>query len=209
MQIDPAQTDRRSLYQWLIGCVVPRPIAWITTINEQKVVNLAPFSFFNGVTASPPMVSVAIAHRDPMKDTLRNLLANGEAVIHLALPSAIEQVHQSGAEYAPHISEISELGLATMASTCVRPPRLADAQVALECRLVQTVPVGTPATTLCILEVVQFHVVDAVIGADGFPDAKLLRAPARLGGRNYLSAASWDVIEQPLQVVSAEKRLTR
>ncbi len=209
MDIDPAQVDRRSLYQWLIGCVVPRPIAWITTINEQQVVNLAPFSFFNGVTASPPIVSVAIAHRDPMKDTLRNLIANGEAVIHLAPSTAIEQVHQSGADYARHISEITELGLATIPSIRVRPPRLVDAQVALECRLLQTVPVGTPATTLCLLEVVHFHVADAVIGADGFPDAKLLRAPARLGGRNYLSAASWEVIEQPLQVVSAEKRLTR
>ena len=209
MEIDPAQIDRRSLYQWLIGCVVPRPIAWITTINEQQVVNLAPFSFFNGVTASPPIVSVAIAHRDPIKDTLRNLLANGEAVIHLAPPHAIEQVHQSGAEYASHISEINQLGLSTISSTRVRPPRLADAQVALECRLLQTVPVGTPATTLCLLEVVYFHVTDAVIGTDGFPDSKLLRAPARLGGRNYLSAASWEVIEQPLQEVLTDKRLTR
>ncbi len=209
MDIDPAQVDRRSLYQWLIGCIVPRPIAWITTINEQQVVNLAPFSFFNGVTSTPPIVSVAIANRDPIKDTLRNLLANGEAVIHLAPPDAIEQVHQSGGEYARHISEISELGLSTIPSTTVRPPRLSDAQVALECRLLQTVAVGTPATTLCLLEVVHFHVADAVIGADGFPDSKLLRTPARLGGRNYLSAASWNVIEQSVQVVSAEKRLMK
>jgi flavin reductase (DIM6/NTAB) family NADH-FMN oxidoreductase RutF len=206
MELDPAQADRRTLYQWLIGCVVPRPIAWITTLDEQQRVNLAPFSFFNGVTASPPVVSVAIAYRDPMKDTLRNVLANREAVIHLAPPDAIAAVHQSGGEYAAQVSEVLELNLATIPSTRVRPPRLREAQVAMECRLLQTIPVGTPSTTLCLFEIIHLHVAEAVLGHDGLPDATLLRAPARLGGRNYLGADAWTVIEMPVQHIPADKR---
>jgi flavin reductase (DIM6/NTAB) family NADH-FMN oxidoreductase RutF len=204
MQLDPAHTDRRALYRWLIGCVVPRPIAWITTLSD-GVVNLAPFSFFNGVTASPMVLSVAIAHREPVKDTLRNLRVTREAVVHIAPPSHLVEVHRSGGEYAAAVSEVAELGLATVPSSVVRPPRLAQAAVAFECRLLQEVPVGTPPTTLCLLEVVHLHVADAVLGADGFPDPHRLSAPARLGGRSYLDGKDWTVIDQPPQVVPEGK----
>jgi flavin reductase (DIM6/NTAB) family NADH-FMN oxidoreductase RutF len=207
MPFDPTTADRRAAYRWLIGCVVPRPIAWITTLSDTGVVNLAPFSFFNGVTASPMILSVAIAHREPLKDTLRNLRANREAVVHIAPPSRLAEVHQSGGDYASSVSEAGELGLATVPSTVVRPPRLAEAQVAFECRLLQEIPVGTPATTLCLLEVVHLHAADAILGADGFPDPHRLSAPARLGNRSYLDGHHWTVVDQPLQVVPEGKRL--
>lgn len=207
MQLDPTTLDRRVLYRWLIGCVVPRPIAWITTLSESAVVNLAPFSFFNGVTSSPLVVSVAIAHREPVKDTLRNLRATREAVVHLATPALLPEVHQSGGDYASSISEVAELGLATIPSIVVRPPRLAECPVAFECRLLQEIPVGSPATALCLLEVVHIHVSDAIIGLDGFPDSRRWSTPARLGGRSYLDGNGWTVVDQPLQVVPDQKRM--
>jgi flavin reductase (DIM6/NTAB) family NADH-FMN oxidoreductase RutF len=207
MSIDPAQIDRRAAYRWLIGCVVPRPIAWITTRSAAGVVNLAPFSFFNGVTASPMVLSVAIAHREPIKDTLRNLRATREAVVHIAPPARLAEVHQSGGEYAAAVSEVDELGLATAPSTIVGPPRLAEARVAFECRLLQEIPVGEPATTLCLLEVVHLHAADGILAADGFPDPHKLSAPARLGNRSYLDGNGWTVIDQPLQVVPEGKRI--
>ncbi len=207
MAFDPTTADRRAAYRWLIGCVVPRPIAWITTLSDSGVINLAPFSFFNGVTASPMILSVAIAHREPLKDTLRNLRANREAVVHIAPPSLLAQVHQSGGDYASSVSEAGELGLATVPSTVVHPPRLVEAQVAFECRLLQEIPVGTPATTLCLLEVVHVHAADAILAADGFPDPHLLSAPARLGNRSYLDGNGWTVVDQPLQVVPEGKRI--
>lgn len=207
MQVPASSIDRRAAYRWLIGCVVPRPIAWITTLSDAGVVNLAPFSFFNGVTASPMVLSVAIAHREPIKDTLRNLRATREAVVHLAPPSRLAEVHQSGGEYAAEFSEVAELKLATVPSALVRPPRLAEAQVAFECRLLQEVPVGQPATTLCLLEVVYLHVADGILAADGFPDPHKLSAPARLGNRSYLDGNGWTVIDQPLQQVPDGKRL--
>jgi flavin reductase (DIM6/NTAB) family NADH-FMN oxidoreductase RutF len=201
MEIDLSTLSGTQQYLWMIGCIVPRPIAWITTINEHGVVNLAPFSFFNGVSSEPPIVSVAIGHRNPMKDTLRNVLANNEAVIHIAYGDALEHIHQSGAEYPAQVSEVDALHLATVPAQKVRVPRLKQAQVALECRLLQTIPVGQPATTLCLFEIIHLHVDDAVIGAHGLPDAQKLRAPARLGGRSYLTTDNWSVITLAAQKV--------
>jgi flavin reductase (DIM6/NTAB) family NADH-FMN oxidoreductase RutF len=207
MQVPLSGIDRRAAYRWLIGAVVPRPIAWITTQSTEGVVNLAPFSFFNGVTASPMVLSVAIAHREPIKDTLRNLRATREAVVHIAPPARLADVHQSGGDYAASVSEVGELGLKTVASTVVRPPRLADAQVAFECRLLQEIAVGEPATTLCLLEVVHLYAADGILAADGFPDPHKHSAPARLGNRSYLEGNGWTVVDQPLQVVPEGKRL--
>jgi flavin reductase (DIM6/NTAB) family NADH-FMN oxidoreductase RutF len=201
MDIDPTMLSGTQQYLWLIGCIVPRPIAWITTINEQGVVNLAPFSFFNGVSSEPLVVSVAIGHREPMKDTLRNVLSNKEAVIHIADGDAIEPIHQSGAEYPAQVSEVQALHLATVPARKVRVPRLKRAPVALECRLLQTVAVGQPATTLCLFEVIHLSVDDAVIGANGYPDPQQLRAPARLGGRSYLTVDGWSVKTMAAQKV--------
>ncbi len=208
MPIDPAQIDRRAAYRWLIGCVIPRPIAWITTQSAAGVVNLAPFSFFNGVTASPMVLSVAIAHREPIKDTLRNLRATREAVVHIAPPALLADVHQSGGDYAAAVSEVGELGLKTVPSTVVRPPRLAEAHVAFECRLLQEIPVGDPATTLCLLEVVHLHAAEGILAADGFPDPHKFSAPARLGNRSYLDGNGWTVVDQALQVVPEGKRIS-
>jgi len=207
MQVPLSGLDRRAAYRWLIGCVVPRPIAWITTLSVDGVVNLAPFSFFNGVTASPMVLSVAIAHRDPIKDTLRNLRATREAVVHIAPPARLGDVHQSGGDYAASVSEVGELGLATVASSVVRPPRLAEAPVAFECRLLQEIPVGEPATALCLLEVVHLYASDGILAADGFPDPHKLSAPARLGNRSYLDGNGWTVVDQAMQVVPEGKRI--
>lgn len=207
MQHASSAIDRRAAYRWLIGCVVPRPIAWITTISVEGVVNLAPFSFFNGVTASPMVLSVAIGHREPLKDTLRNLRTTREAVVHIVPPARLADVHQSGGDYAASVSEVGELGLPTVPSNVVRPPRLAEAQVAFECRLLQEIPVGEPATALCLLEVIHLHAADGILATDGFPDPHKLSAPARLGNRSYLDGNGWTVVDQAVQQVPEGKGL--
>jgi flavin reductase (DIM6/NTAB) family NADH-FMN oxidoreductase RutF len=198
---DPAALARKDRYRLLIGALVPRPIAWITTLGATGTVNLAPFSFFNGVTAQPMVLSVAIAHRDPPKDTLVNLRARREAVVHLAPPGLVAAVHQSGADYPSDVSEAAALGLALLPSTRVAPPRLAAAPVAFEGRLLSETPVGDPPTALCLIEVLFVHVADAVAGADGLPDPRRLRAPARLGERCYLDGSQWPVVDFPPQQV--------
>ncbi len=202
---DPATCDITTRYRLLIGAIVPRPIAWITTINAAGTVNLAPFSFFNGVSAEPLTISVAIAHRDPPKDTRRNLDANGEAVVHLVPPGQLANVHQSGAEYASSISEAEVLGLVTVPSTRVRPPRLAIADIALECRLHTAIDIGE--TRLVILRVEFAHVSDTIAHPQtGLPDPQKLRAVARLGERSYLDPTTWTVVPQAVQQVPESMR---
>ena len=207
--IDPAALTPRDRYRLGIAAVVPRPIAWITTASAAGTVNLAPFSYFNGVCSSPLIVSVSIAHRVPLKDTLANLRANGEAVVHLVPPEQLETMHASGGEYRSDVSEAALLGLELLPSARIRPPRLACAEVAFECRLQREIAVGDPAVALCLLEVVVAHIAPAVAAADGLPDPLRLRAVARLGGDAYLRAEGWDVVELPRQAVSGELALPR
>ena len=191
--IDPAQLTPVDRYRLLINAIVPRPIAWITTMEADGAINLAPFSFFNGVTANPPVLSVSIAHRSPEKDTLRLLRATGEAVVHLVPEEQLLAMHGSGAEYPSGTSEATALQLASRPAQRIRGAVLNAAEVAFECRLLQLVPVGEPATHLCLMEVVQAHISDAVARPDGLPDPHRLRAVARLGGESYLTTSGWQV----------------
>jgi flavin reductase (DIM6/NTAB) family NADH-FMN oxidoreductase RutF len=193
--IDPATLAPRDRYRLGISAVVPRPIAWITTVDRAGVVNLAPFSYFNGVCAQPLILSVAIAHREPIKDTLANLRATGEAVVHLVPGEQLQAMHASSGEYRHELSEPALLGLELVASERVRPPRLAPAEVAFECRLHREIPVGDHPVALCLLEAVYVHVAESVAGADGIPDPARMRAVARLGGDGYLLPDGWNVVE--------------
>lgn len=204
--IDPAALGPVERYRLLIACVVPRPIAWVTTLDATGRVNAAPFSFFNGITASPPTVMIAIGHRDPPKDTLANLRASGEAVLQLPTPAQLDAVHQCGADYRSDCSEVELLGLGTSPSELVAPPRLHGCPVALECRLVQEVAVGEPAASACFLEILRAHVDPDVAAADGLPDPERLVTLARLGERAYLAAGDWTVRSRPKQVVPPEQR---
>ena len=193
MLIDVVALAPSEAYRFMIAAVVPRPIAWITTIGDDGTVNLAPFSFFMGVTSTPPMLSVAIAHRQPVKDTLRNLRQQGEAVIHIVPGDLTAVMHASSGEYASDVSEVEQLQLPTVPSLRIRPPRLSQVQVACECRLVREIPVGEPPTSLCLLEILCAHVDPAIMTSAGGIDPHRLRAVARLGGRSYLSTAGWQV----------------
>lgn len=195
--LDPAALSRSERYRLLIGSIVPRPIAWILTRDGGGVINLAPFSYFMGVTSTPASLAVSIGARQPEKDTLRNLRTTREAVVHAVPADRLDAVNQTGAEYAHHVSETELLDLPTIASDRVTPPRLEFADVALECRLLHEFPVGSPGASICVLEVVLAHVSERVAGADGVPDPHRLRTVARLGERCYLEGRHWSVVERP------------
>lgn len=164
MQIDLSQQSHATNYKLLTNLVVPRPIAWITSCNAAGVVNLAPFSFFNAVGAEPVYVMVSVGHNDAgeLKDTARNIAANGEFVVHLVTEELFAAMNLSAASFPPDISELSVAGLHTAPSSKVTVPRVAEAPVSLECRLHSTQVLGT--TTLIIGEVVMFHVADDLLG---------------------------------------------
>jgi flavin reductase (DIM6/NTAB) family NADH-FMN oxidoreductase RutF len=186
VQIDVAASNVIDVYQVLVGVVTPRPIAWVTTIDVAGRVNLAPFSFFNAFGANPPVVvfSPSLRRDATKKDTLLNVEATREFVVNAAVASLAEQVNQSSKELPPGDSEVAYTGLHTVPSLKVKPPRLAESPVHLECKLMQIIPIGTGpiAGNLVIGEVVMIHIDDAVLDSNRKVDPRKLQTVARLGG---------------------------
>lgn len=201
MEVDPASRDARANYHFLTSAVVPRPVAWVTTIDPATgVVNAAPFSWFNAVCADPPMVMLAILERSPgvPKDTVRNLRATGEFVVNVSPKALAAQMVQTSGDYPPDVSEIDLAGLATEPSRKVRPPRLTGSPVHLECRLAQEIPLGrTQKVSLVLGEVVHIAADDAVVDARGNVDPAKLTFVARMGGAEYVDTERYFTIKRP------------
>ena len=179
-----ADLDTATAYRLLCGIVVPRPIAWITSINAAGVVNAAPFSSYNYVAHSPPMLAVNIGSRDgALKDTARNIELGKEFVVNVATAANMEFMHKTSAEFAPDISETTVHGIELLPSQQVLPPRIAMSPVQMECRLQQVVRLGR-LNTLYIGEVVAFHLSSEVY--DGrHVDSFKMQPVSRLGGPYY------------------------
>ncbi len=172
-------------YRLLVGIVVPRPIAWVTTCQEDGRVNLAPFSCYTFVSSDPPMVAISIGSRDGApKDTARHARRTGEFVVNIVAEDLAEPMHLSSAEHPGDASEPEILGIALAPSVTVAPPRVAAAPVALECRLHDIIQFGKLKTSLVVGEVVLFRIADALY-RDGKVDTLAMRPLARLGGPNY------------------------
>lgn len=186
MEIDPAQNTTLQNYKILTGLVVPRPIAWISTLNETGATNLSPFSAFTFCAHEPPMVAISIGRKEDarLKDTSSNILRTGEFVVNIVNSAVIEAMHSSSAMVPPEISEADALGLHQLPSRTIAPPRIASAPASLECRLHMAIPLGKEYSLLMIGEVQRFHVRDDLIH-EGKIDSLALDPVARLGGPNY------------------------
>jgi flavin reductase (DIM6/NTAB) family NADH-FMN oxidoreductase RutF len=185
MDIVAADIGPEATYKLLTGIVVPRPIAWVTTLSPHGGVNLAPFSAFTFVSNKPPMVGVNVGRKaGVMKDTGNNIRATGEFVVNIADDSMVEPLHQSSIEFAPEVSEVEVLGLEVAPSARVKPPRLARAPVSLECRLHRAIAFGDTGSEFMVGEVLLFHIRDGLL-VDGKIDTLALRPLCRIGGPNY------------------------
>jgi len=172
--------------------VLPRPIGWISTLDEMGAVNLAPFSFFNAVAYTPPQVmfaTTAAHHEGGHKDSMRNALATGEFVVNLATWALREAVNLTSTPAPRTVDELELAGLTTAPSQLVAPPRVAESPVQLECRVTTSVELLTPdpddPNTVVFGEVVGVHIADAVL-VNGLVDVHLLRPIGRLGYREYV-----------------------
>ena len=186
MQHEPNPQNFVETYQLLTGIVTPRPIAWVMTISAAGVANLAPFSFFNAFGANPPIVvfSPTLKRDGSKKDTLRNLEATGEFVVHSSVAKLAEKVNLTSKELPPDESEIGLAELHTVPSLRVKPPRLVEAPTAMECKVLQIIPTGAGAIAgnLVIGEVLMIHVADDVLDSTGRVDPRKLQTVARLNG---------------------------
>jgi flavin reductase (DIM6/NTAB) family NADH-FMN oxidoreductase RutF len=184
-ELDPKTLPAEQAYRLLTGIVVPRPVAWVTTLSSTGTVNLAPFSAFTFVSPKPPMLAISVGRRAGVyKDTARNILATEEFVVHIADQPLLEPLHMSSTEHPPDVSEVEALGLATHASVHVKPPRLSSAPIAMECRLRHCIEFGETRSRLLVGEVVLFHFRDGLLD-NGKIETKALNPVCRLGGPRY------------------------
>jgi flavin reductase (DIM6/NTAB) family NADH-FMN oxidoreductase RutF len=186
MIIDPTTVPPQINYRILVGAVVPRPIAFVSTISPEGVRNLAPFSFFNVVCGDPPVICFSPIWRNPPKDTIVNIRATGEFVVNIVSEDFADRMNICSGEYPSSVDEFSLSGLTPVESVVVRPPRVKESHVNMECRLMQIVDVSARPMggSLVIGEVVRFHVDDAVI-EDFKIDADKLGAVGRMSGSDY------------------------
>ena len=201
MRLDFSQLAPRDAYQWMISTILPRPIAWVSTISADGKTNLAPFSFFQGVTANPPtLMFVPVNNRQGQKkDTVRNIEAVPEFVVNLVPHALAEQMNACSALLPYGESEFEKFGITAAKSDLVRPPRVAAAPVAYECRLRQIVNIGEGPLAAHVIfgSILVAHVRDDVLGANGKPDARKLDLIGRLGGEDYTTTRDIFSIERP------------
>lgn len=164
MFIDPADHPSGTNYKLLTNIVVPRPIAWVTSVSPAGVVNLAPYSFFNAIGSDPLLLMISVAHNKDgsLKHTGRNIVERGEFVVNLVTEDLLPAMNLTAADFPDEASELAAAGLAAAPSQAVAVPRVAAARAALECRLHSTLPFGS--YTVIVGEVVMFHVADELVG---------------------------------------------
>jgi flavin reductase (DIM6/NTAB) family NADH-FMN oxidoreductase RutF len=195
--LNPANCEPRQIYKLMVGLIVPRPIALVSTMDRAGVLNLAPFSFFAGVGSNPPTVlfcpslraagEAAPELRPAMrKDTLRNVEETGEFVVNVVSEAIAAAANASSADVAPEVDEFQLSGLTPAASEAVRPPRVAESPAQMECRLLQVIYTGwAPGAGVIVLgEVVRFH-----LREDLFDDFRI--DPAGLDAVGRMAGNTW------------------
>ncbi len=201
MLIDVARAEVVEVYRLLVDIVTPRPIAWVTTLDREGRVNLAPFSFFNAFGSNPPVVvfSPTLRRDGSKKDTLLNVEATGEFVLNAAVEPLAAQINETSRDIPHGESEVERAGLALIPSEKVKPPRVAESPVHMECRLIQVVPVGNRplSTNLVIGEVLVIHVRNELLTESGRIDPRKLRTIARLGGDDYCRSTDLFEMRRP------------
>lgn len=203
MRIDPREWPSADVYKLLTAIVVPRPIAFVSTIGPTGVLNLAPFSFFTGVCNDPPMVCFSATRRDgEKKDTVRNIEFAGEFVINVVDEAIAEAMNATSADFPSEISEFEVAGLTPIASDLVRPARVAESPASMECRVVQIIELGEAPrqASLTIGEVLRFHLRDDLYIENGKVDVAKLRAVGRLVGDLYCHTDGIFAMKRPQYV---------
>lgn len=200
MVIEPALQTVSDIYKLMIGVIVPRPIAFVSTVTSEGQYNLAPFSFFMAITSSPPTIAFSpIRRAGEKKDTLANVEATGEFVINVVNEDIAPQMCQASGDYPEGVDEFKITGLTPIASSLVKSPRIKESPVSMECKVVKTVEFGKAPyqATLVAGEILLFHIRDDLY-RDGQIDLKALRAVGRLAGDWYCRVQDLFALKRPV-----------
>ncbi len=189
MLIDPKKQSSKDSYKLMVGSILPRPIALVSTLSKDGIRNLAPFSFFMGVCSRPPTIAFAPAVRtgDVLnKDSLNNIRETGEFGVNIVSEDFAEKMVKTATEFPPDVDEYTESGLTPVQSKLIKPPLVQEARIRYECKLDRIVQVGDglPGSGSVVLgEIVMFHVDDDLI-SEGRIDVRALKAVGRMAGRD-------------------------
>ena len=205
-KIIPGQIPTKDLHQYIIGAVAPRPIAFVSTLDENGVQNLAPYSFFNAFSSNPPIVVFSSNRRvsdNTTKDTLHNVRVNKECVVNVVPYSIVRQMSLASVEFPSEVSEFGKVGLTPEPSETVAAPRVLESPVNMECKVKDIIELGEHggAGHLIICEVTMIAVAESVIHDDRL-DPHKLDLMGRMG-RNYYVRASGDAVSEIYQSVTA------
>lgn len=189
MQFDPQEIDQKAIYKLLTGIVIPRPIGWISSLSPEGVPNLAPFSFFNAVGDDPPHVMFsASASGRANKDTLNNVLTTGEFVVNMVTEALTEKMNMTAHPLPSHESEFEFAGLTPVPSLKVKPARVGESPISMECQLVHHYTLEGHrhgGNTILIGRIVMFHVADEALLDDYKINIETYRPVSRLAGSHY------------------------
>ncbi|WP_286228556.1 flavin reductase family protein [Neobacillus mesonae] len=200
LSIDPESLSERENYKFLIGSIIPRPIAFVTSISKDGVLNGAPFSYFNIVSSNPPLISLSIQRSGGrQKDTARNIIESKEFVVHIVDEQNVEKINKTAANLPPNESEIDLANLTPVESVRISVPGVKEAKIRMECLLEHSLELGGLDTTGCDLiigKVVQFHI-ESDIYQNGRIDPRGLAAVSRLAGINYAKIGEIFDLDRP------------
>ena len=200
LSIHPQDQTERENYKLLIGSIIPRPIAFITTQSSAGIINAAPFSYFNIAATDPPMLAVSIQRKDgAQKDSARNMMETKEFVIHIVDENNVAEINKTAASLSPDESEIDVTELDLVESTNIAVPAVKQAKVRFECTLEKAVELGQTeriTSDLIIGKVERFHIAEEVYEA-GKINYDKLQAISRLAGHDYAKIGEIFTIERP------------
>lgn len=200
LSFNPNRNTDRENYKLLIGSIIPRPIAFVTSVAKDGTINGAPFSYFNVVSSSPPMISISIQRKNGIpKDTARNIMEKKEFVVHIVDEQNVEKINETAASLSSDESEIERADLTLVNSQIISIPGIKEAKVRFECSLERSIELGTDdsnRTDLIIGKIVRYHI-DKKIYEDGKINQSILGAVSRLAGSDYAKIGDVFSIERP------------
>lgn len=185
MKVNPKEMSRLERYRLLISALVPRPIAFVSTVSKEGILNAAPFSFFAGISSTPPLLGVSISKRKGIKkDTVRNIEHTGDFVVNIVSEAIAEPMNISSGDFPPEVDEFKKAGLTPAPSEMITSPRIAEAPINFECKVYDRYEIRNSENTLIIGEILLMHIIDDLWSA-GEVDPLQLKAVGRLGISQY------------------------